>query len=229
MTWAEHIPLWASPSSRGEGVEPADSQGPFQASPDYSTCTTWSHSAPTGKGEKAKRRRRSSRGGNQVKVKTRKTDAALSSLQTPPCPGAGSSFRSLRCPGGPDSVKERGRRNLWETEDSHPQPSRRPSKDLPPGFSASRLLAGVAGVGAASRALLSPCSNELQAPALQTSGTALGAHSPQPRRASSCKADPLVIFCHRLHIRCFPVASANSLCKAAFIYRKLQPRRLALK
>lgn len=54
-------------------------------------------------------------------------------------------------------------------------------------------------------------------------------NSPQPRSPSSGKSDTLVIFHHRPHIHCFPVASANSLCKAAFIYRKLQPRRLALK
>lgn len=94
---------------------------------------------------------------------------------------------------------------------------------------ASPLPAGVAGVGAASPAPLSPCSNELRASAPQPSGTALGAHSPQPRRPSSYKTDTLVIFRHCHHIRCFPVASANSLCKAVFIYRKLQPRRLTLK
>lgn len=169
------------------------------------------------------KKKRLNRGGEVpdegTKLKLKQGKLMWHSLQTPPCPGAGSSFRSLRCPGGPDSVKERGRGNLWETEDSHTLTQQE----------AVQGLAGVAGVGAASRALLSPCSNELRAPAPQTSGTTLGAHSPQPRRPSSCKADPLVIFCHRLHIRCFPVASANSLCKAAFIYRKLQPRRLALK
>lgn len=225
MTRAERVPLWASPSSRGEGVEPADSQGPFQASPDYSTCTTWSHPAPTGKGEKAKERRRSSGPGNPVKVKTRKTDAALSSLQTPFCPEAGSSFRSLRSPAGRLGEGKRKGESVGKLK-THTAPTQQEA--VQEGL-ASRLSAGVAGVGAASPTPLSPCSNELRASAPQTSSTALGAHSPQPHRPSSCKADPLVIFCHCLHIRCFPVASANSLCKAAFIYRKLQPRRLALK
>lgn len=63
----------------------------------------------------------------------------------------------------------------------------------------------------------------------EDSGSAACCHSPQPRSPSACRSDTLVIFCQRLHTRCFPVPSANSLCKAALIYRKLQPRRLALK
>lgn len=63
----------------------------------------------------------------------------------------------------------------------------------------------------------------------EDSGSTVCCHSPQPRAPSACRPDVLVIFGRRLRTRCLPVPSANSLCKAALIYRKLQPRRLALK
>lgn len=63
----------------------------------------------------------------------------------------------------------------------------------------------------------------------EDSGSTVCCHSPQPRAPSACRPDALVIFGRRLRTRCLPVPSANSLCKAALIYRKLQPRRLALK
>lgn len=87
---AQHL-LGPLPHLQPERAEPADSQGPSQASPDDSTCSTWSHLAPTGTGQHSEIKKKQNRGGEGQTngprgVVGKKTHFPLSSPRIPPLP-----------------------------------------------------------------------------------------------------------------------------------------------